>query len=56
VLWEALLDGRMGITDHAPYLEKQQPYLKAPSGAISATCSAAMFEAHHQGKISVEKL
>jgi dihydroorotase len=59
-LWEALLDNRIDViaTDHAPaYLRrKQQPYSKAPSGGPLVQHAVAMFEAHHQGKISVEKI
>lgn len=61
-LWEALLDDRIDViaTDHAPHTleEKQQPsYLKAPSGGpLVQHAVVAMFEAHHQGKISVEKI
>ena len=61
VLWEALLDGRIDViaTDHAPHTleEKQQSYLKAPSGGpLVQHAVVAMFEAHLQGKISVEKI
>ncbi|MGG7034039.1 MAG: dihydroorotase [Flavobacterium sp.] len=61
VLWEALLDDRIDViaTDHAPHTfeEKSQSYLKAPSGGPLVQHSVvAMFEAHHQGKISVEKI
>lgn len=61
VLWEALLDDRIDViaTDHAPHTleEKKQPYLQAPSGGPLVQHSVvAMFEAHHQGKISVEKI
>ncbi len=61
VLWEALLDDRIDViaTDHAPHTleEKQQSYLKAPSGGPLVQHSVvAMFEAFHQGKISVEKI
>jgi dihydroorotase len=61
VLWEALLDDRIDViaTDHAPHTleEKKQPYLKAPSGGPLVQHSVvAMFEAFHQGKISVEKI
>ena len=61
VLWEALLDGRIDViaTDHAPHTleEKQQSYLKAPSGGpLVQHAVVAMFEAFHQGKISVEKI
>lgn len=60
-LWEALLDDRIDViaTDHAPHTleEKKQPYLKAPSGGPLVQHSVvAMFEAFHQGKISVEKI
>ncbi len=60
-LWEALLDGRIDViaTDHAPHTkeEKKQSYLKAPSGGpLVQHAVVAMFEAHHQGKISVEKI
>ena len=60
-LWEALLDGRIDViaTDHAPHTleEKNQTYLKAPSGGpLAQHAVVAMFEAHHQGKISVEKI
>ena len=61
VLWEALLDDRIDViaTDHAPHTleEKQQTYLKAPSGGpLVQHAVVAMFEAHLQGKISVEKI
>ncbi|MDN3674996.1 dihydroorotase [Flavobacterium branchiarum] len=61
VLWEALLDGRIDViaTDHAPHTkeEKKESYLKAPSGGpLVQHAVVAMFEAHHQGKISVEKI
>lgn len=60
-LWEALLDDRIDViaTDHAPHTleEKKQPYLQAPSGGPLVQHSVvAMFEAHHQGKITVEKI
>lgn len=60
-LWEALLDDRIDViaTDHAPHTfeEKQNPYTSAPSGGPLVQHSVvAMFEAHHQGKISVEKI
>ena len=60
-LWEALLDDRIDViaTDHAPHTleEKKQPYLEAPSGGpLVQHAVVAMFEAHHQGKISVEKI
>lgn len=61
VLWEALLDDRIDViaTDHAPHTleEKQQNYLKAPSGGpLVQHALVAMFEAYHQGKISIEKI
>jgi len=60
-LWEALIDGRIDViaTDHAPHTleEKQQSYLKAPSGGpLVQHAVVALFEAYHQGKISVEKI
>lgn len=60
-LWEALLDDRIDViaTDHAPHTleEKKQSYLKAPSGGpLVQHAVVAMFEANHQGKISVEKI
>jgi dihydroorotase len=60
-LWKALLDGRIDViaTDHAPHTleEKQQSYLKAPSGGpLVQHAVVAMFEAHYQGKISIEKI
>lgn len=61
VLWEALLDDRIDViaTDHAPHTleEKKQPYLQAPSGGpLVQHAVVAMFEAFHQGKISIEKI
>jgi dihydroorotase len=60
-LWEALLNDRIDViaTDHAPHTleEKQQVYTKAPSGGpLVQHAVVAMFEANHQGKISVEKI
>jgi dihydroorotase len=60
-LWEALLDDRIDViaTDHAPHTleEKNQVYTKAPSGGpLVQHAVVAMFEAHLQGKISVEKI
>lgn len=60
-LWEALLDDRIDViaTDHAPHTkeEKKQNYLQAPSGGpLVQHAVVAMFEAHHKGKISVEKI
>ncbi len=60
-LWKALLDDRIDViaTDHAPHTleEKQQSYLKAPAGGpLVQHAVVAMFEAHLQGKISIEKI
>ncbi|MFM9826453.1 dihydroorotase [Flavobacterium sp.] len=60
-LWEALNDGRIDVvaTDHAPHTleEKSQLYSKAPSGGpLVQHAIVAMFEAYHQGKISIEKI
>lgn len=60
-LWEALLDDRIDViaTDHAPHTleEKSQKYSNAPSGGpLVQHAVVALFEAHHQGKISVEKI
>jgi dihydroorotase len=60
-LWRALNDGRIDViaTDHAPHTkeEKLQSYLKAPSGGpLVQHAVVAMFEAYHQGKITVEKI
>ena len=60
-LWKALLDDRIDViaTDHAPHTleEKQQSYLNAPSGGpLVQHAVVALFEAFHQGKISVEKI
>ena len=60
-LWKALLEDRIDViaTDHAPHTleEKINPYLTCPSGGpLVQHALVAMFEAHHQGKISVEKI
>ena len=60
-LWKALLDDRIDViaTDHAPHTlsEKNLPYLEAPSGGpLVQHAVVAMFEAFHEGKISVEKI
>ena len=60
-LWKALLDDRIDViaTDHAPHTleEKCNPYLTCPSGGpLVQNAVVALFEAHHQGKISVEKI
>lgn len=60
-LWKALLDDRIDVvaTDHAPHTlaEKSLPYIDAPSGGpLVQHAVVAMFEAYHEGKISVEKI
>ncbi len=60
-LWKALLNDTIDViaTDHAPHTleEKSQKYLNAPSGGpLVQHAVVAMFEAHLQGKISVEKI
>lgn len=60
-LWKALLDDRIDVvaTDHAPHTleEKMNLYTTCPSGGpLVQHAVVAMFEAHHQGKISVEKI
>jgi dihydroorotase len=60
-LWKALLDNRIDViaTDHAPHTleEKKNVYTKAPSGGpMVQHALVAMLEAHHKGKISVEKI
>lgn len=60
-LWNALLDGRIDniATDHAPHTleEKSKNYLEAPSGGpLVQHALTALFEAYHQGKISIEKI
>jgi dihydroorotase len=60
-LWKALLDGRIDViaTDHAPHTleEKKNPYTTAPSGGpLVQHAVVALFEAYHQGKISIEKI
>ena len=60
-LWQALLDDRIDViaTDHAPHTieEKNNPYTIAPSGGpLVQHALVALFEAHLQGKISIEKL
>lgn len=60
-LWKALLDDRIDViaTDHAPHTleEKKQSYIKAPSGGpLVQHALVALFEAYHQGKISIEKI
>lgn len=60
-LWKALLDDRIDViaSDHAPHTleEKNNVYTKAPSGGpLVQHGLVAMLEAHHQGKISIEKI
>ncbi|MBY8962917.1 dihydroorotase [Flavobacterium sp. D11R37] len=60
-LWKALLDDRIDViaTDHAPHTleEKNNPYTSSPSGGpLVQHAVVAMFEAYHQGKISIEKI
>ena len=60
-LWEALLDDRIDViaTDHAPHTleEKAHDYISAPSGGPLVQHSVVtLFEAHKQGKISIEKI
>lgn len=60
-LWKALLNDTIDViaTDHAPHTleEKNQVYTKAPSGGpLVQHALVALFEAHYQGKISVEKI
>lgn len=60
-LWEALLDDRIDViaTDHAPHTlqEKSQAYLQAPSGGpLVQHALVSLFQAHKQGKLSIEKI
>ena len=60
-IFEAVLDGRIDViaTDHAPHTieEKQQSYLKAPSGGPLIQHSLqAMIDFYHQKKISLESI
>jgi len=60
-LWKALLDDRIDViaTDHAPHTkeEKANPYTKAPSGGpLVQHGLVSMLEAHHNGKIDLEKI
>ncbi|MFK6999344.1 dihydroorotase [Flavobacterium oreochromis] len=60
-LWKALLDDRIDViaTDHAPHTaeEKQNSYTSAPSGGpLVQHAVVALFEAFHEGKISVERI
>ncbi len=60
-IWKALLDDRIDViaTDHAPHTleEKQNPYMKAPSGGpLIQHTLVAMLDFYHQGKISLERI
>ena len=60
-LWKGLLQNQLDLiaTDHAPHTkeEKNNPYLKAPSGGPLAQHSlAALLECFHNKKISLEKI
>ena len=60
-IFEALLDNRLDViaTDHAPHTleEKQNPYLKAPSGGPLVQHSlVAMLAFYKKGKIALEKV
>lgn len=60
-LWKALNDDRIDViaTDHAPHTieEKNNVYTKAPSGGpLVQHALEALFEMHHRGRISVEKI
>ena len=60
-LWKALLNDKIDViaTDHAPHTleEKSNNYTKAPSGGpLVQHGLVAMMEAHHNGKISIEKM
>jgi dihydroorotase len=60
-LWKALLDDRIDVlaTDHAPHTieEKSNPYTSAPSGGpLVQHALVALLEAHHKGKIALEKI
>ena len=60
-LWKALNDDRIDViaTDHAPHTfeEKNNVYTKAPSGGpLVQHAVEALFEMHHKGKITIEKI
>lgn len=60
-LWQAVLDNKIDViaTDHAPHTieEKEQPYLKAPSGGPLVQHSVvAMLEKSLEGKIPLERV
>lgn len=57
----AVNDNRIDVlaTDHAPHTieEKEQPYLKAPSGGpLVQHALVALLELHHQGVFTLEKI
>lgn len=58
---KGVLDGHIDIiaTDHAPHTiaEKEQPYLKAPSGGpLVQHALSALLEMYHQKKITLEQI
>jgi dihydroorotase len=60
-LWEGIKDGTVDTigSDHAPHTleEKNLPYGKAPSGVPGLeTTLPLLLNAHHEGKISIEKI
>lgn len=60
-LWQGVLDNKIDViaTDHAPHTieEKEQPYLKAPSGGPLVQHSLpAMLEKSREGKIPIERV
>lgn len=60
-IWQAVLDNKIDViaTDHAPHTieEKEQPYLKAPSGGPLVQHSVvAMLEKSLEGKITIERV
>jgi dihydroorotase len=60
-IFEAVINGTIDViaTDHAPHTleEKQQSYLKAPSGGPLVQHSLqAMLQFHKQGKITLERI
>lgn len=60
-IFQAVLDNKIDViaTDHAPHTieEKENPYLKAPSGGpLVQHALLAMLEKVEQGKISIERL
>ena len=60
-LWQAINDGTIDTigTDHAPHtlIEKSQPYPQSPSGVPGIETSLPLLlSAHHQGKISLQKI